>query len=278
MDCRLNGQRRQQITDNRHFLKTIAEVVLLCGRQDLALRGHRQSQTHLNKGNFAALVTLVGNHDSVVQDRLQNGPKNATYTSPEVQKELLHIMGTMIRNIVCSNVKEAGVFSLLADESKDRSKNEQLAIVLRYVDMKTAVIHEHFLTYVEATNLTAESLIKYITDILQENQLDQKLIVSQGYDGASVISGQCSGVQARLKEHAPQAVYVHCYAHTLNLVLVDCCRMIPDATEFFSLLEALYVFISTTKAHAIFMKKQKEMHPNKQPLQLQKLSDTRWAC
>ena len=77
----------------------------------------------------------MGNHDSVVQDRLQNGPKNATYTSPEVQKELLHIMGTMIRNIVCSNVKEAGVFSLLADESKDRSKNEQLAIVLRYVDI-----------------------------------------------------------------------------------------------------------------------------------------------
>ena len=128
VDCRLNGQRRQQITDNRHFLKTIAEVVLLCGRQDLALRGHRQSQTHLNKGNFAALVTLVGNHDSVVQDKLQNGPKNATYTSPEVQNELLHIMGTMVRNIVCSNVKEAGVFSLLADESKDRSKNYSLQL------------------------------------------------------------------------------------------------------------------------------------------------------
>lgn len=43
-------------------------------------------------------------------------------------------------------------------------------------------------------------------------------------------------------------------------------------------MESLYVFISTTKAHAIFMQKQSEMHSDKQPLQLQKLSDTRWAC
>ena len=28
------------------------------------------------------------------------------------------------------------------------------------------------------------------------------------------------GVQARVKEEAPKAVYVHCYAHFLDLVLV----------------------------------------------------------
>lgn len=54
--------------------------------------------------------------------------------------------------------------------------------------------------------------------------------------------------------------------------------MVPYATEFFALLEHLYVFISTTKAHTIFMQKQSAMHSDKQPLQLQKLSDTRWAC
>ncbi len=40
----------------------------------------------------------------------------------------------------------------------------------------------------------------------------------------------------------------------------------------------MYVFVSTTKVHAVFMQKQKELYPDKQPLQLQKLSDTRWAC
>ena len=108
--------------------------------------------------------------------------------------------------------------------------------------------------------------------------LDPTWIISQGYDGTSVMSGQCSGVQQRIRNVAPNALYIHCYAHTLNLVLVDSVKMVPYATEFFSLLEVLYVFVSTTKAHAVFMRKQQELHPDKQPLQLQKLSDTRWAC
>ena len=73
-------------------------------------------------------------------------------------------------------------------------------------------------------------------------------------------------------------IYIHCYAHTLNLVLVDCAKVVQSVWEFFCLLEQLYVFVSTTKAHVTSMAKQNELHPGKQPLQLQALSDTCWAC
>lgn len=179
----------------------------------------------------------------------------------------------MIRNVICNGVREAGFFSLLADETKDRSKCEQMSVVLRYVD-HAAVIHEHFM-YIEAAGLTADKLTEYIVSVLKQFRLDPQCMVSQGYDGASVMSGQCSGVQKRIRELAPHAMYVHCYAHTLNLVLVDSVKMVPYATEVLALLESLYVFISTTKAHAIFVQKQSEMHSDKQ---LQKLTDTRWAC
>lgn len=66
------------------------------------------------------------------------------------------------------------------------------------------------------------------------------------------MSGSCAGVQTRLKEVAPYATYIHCYAHSLNLVLVDCAKAIPHAAEFFCLMGSLYVFIAATKAHAIF--------------------------
>jgi hypothetical protein len=114
-----------------------------------------------------------------------------------------------------------------------------MSIVLRYVD-NAAVIHEHFLTYVEAASLTADKLTEYITSVLEQFRLDPQCMVSQGYDGASVMSGQCSGVQKRIRELAPHAIYIHCYAHTLNLVLVDSVKMVPYATEFFTLLEHLY--------------------------------------
>ena len=99
------------------------------------------------------------------------------------------------------------------------------------------MLHEHFLTFVEAASLTAESLTEYILDIRLEFHLDPNWIISQGYNGASVMSGQCSGVQRCIRDVAPNAFYVHCYAHTLNLVVVDSVKMVPYATEFFSLLE-----------------------------------------
>ncbi len=102
------------------------------------------------------------------------------------------------------------------------------------------------------------------------------MLMSQGYDGASVMSGCCSGVQARIKEVAPQAIYVHCNAHCLNLALVDCVKFVREASKFFALLETLF-FLSSTKSHSLFLQQQ-EIHPNKQHRQLQRLVDTRWAC
>lgn len=275
---RLDAARSKLIAANRHYLKTILQVLLVCSQQEIALRGHDESATSTNRGNFREILNLIASHDKVVSDRLTSGPRNAIYTTPLIQNELLHIMGEMVQKTICTKIQEAGLFSVLVDESKDCSKKEQLTLILRCIDPKDATIHEYFLTFVEATTLDAKSLTTYIVDTLKKDQLDLTCIVSQGYDGASVMSGHCSGVQTRLKEFAPHAIYIHCLAHVLNLVLVDSVKAVPDATQFFALLESLYVFLSTTKAHVIFQQKQKEMHPDKQPRELQRLSDTRWAC
>ena len=147
-----------------------------------------------------------------------DNPHNATYTSPDIQNQLLEVMGGLVRGEVCKAVQDARYYSLLGDETKDVSKVEQLAIVLRYVDVQTATIYERFLTYVPAESLTAESLAMNILTTLRNYQLDPKYIVSQGYDGASVMSGNCTGVQTRIREVAPQAIYVHCNAHCLICV------------------------------------------------------------
>jgi len=46
--------------------------------------------------------------------------------------------------------------------------------------------------------------------------LDIALCRGQAYDGASSMSDAVSGVQRRIKLDAPNASYVHCYAHKLN--------------------------------------------------------------
>ena len=89
---------------------------------------------------------------------------------------LLHIiMGEMVTRR--SVVVQAGVFSVLADETKDCSKSEQMPIVVRYVDIKEATIHERFLTYVEVSDLDAKSLSEYILTTLHSHHLDLHCLV-----------------------------------------------------------------------------------------------------
>lgn len=275
---RLDSARKEQIKKNRHYLIAVIQSLMYCATQEIALHGHWETPTASNQGNFLELVKLLAMYDPIINDRLTSGPQNALYTSHTIQNQLLHILGEKLRNGICHQVQSAGVFSILADETKDFSKQEQMCFVVRYVDMAQGEIHEHFLTYVEAKSLDAASLSTYIRNLLLKFDLDSSKIVSQGYDGASLMSGRCVGVQAKVREFAPIAVYIHCYAHVLNLVLVDSCKSVSSASEFFALLEALYVFMASLKAHVVFIEVQKKTNPNKQPLKLQKLSDTRWAC
>ena len=48
--------------------------------------------------------------------------------------------GGLIQDKVCKAIQGARYYSLLGDETKDVSKVEQLAIVLRYVDVQTMCV------------------------------------------------------------------------------------------------------------------------------------------
>ena len=182
----LNTQRKQQISNNRHYLKTIVELLLFCASQEIGLRGHREQES-VNKGNFLELLQVVARHDPVVKARLTEGPKNAVYASHNIQNELLHMAANAVRKIICQGVIDAGFFSILADETRDSGKDEQMSFVVRYVGSDGSV-HEHFLTYIHAKGLNASSLACYIQDLVQQYDLDPTAMVSQGYDGAIYVN------------------------------------------------------------------------------------------
>lgn len=56
------------------------------------------------------------------------------------------------------------------------------------------------------------------------------------------MSGSTGGVQVHFRRLHPEAIYVHCYAHELNLVLCHTCRAVSEAVELFNLLECVYSF------------------------------------
>ena len=153
------------------------------------------------------------------------------------------------------------VTSIIADETKDTSKTEQLSICVRTVRQKEkSRLQEDCLTLAPLESMTAKDIAKVIT--AQVESLEY--LVGQAHDGASTMSGCIAGVCTLIKEKAPVAIYVHCWAHKLNLSLVAASRRERGVFAFFDLLEALYVFISGTVPHALFITMQQLFsdHPN----------------
>ena len=81
---------------NRHYIQILAEIILLCSQQQIALRGHQEGEESMNKGNYVEILNLIALHDPVINERLKNGPKHAKYTSPHIQNSLIHVMGAMV--------------------------------------------------------------------------------------------------------------------------------------------------------------------------------------
>ena len=99
---RLGISRAEQVAQNRHYIRTLAEIILLCSHQEIALCGHREGEESRNRGNFLEILNLIAIHDPVINERLKNGPKNAKYTSPDIQNTLINVMGrTRVYLFIC---------------------------------------------------------------------------------------------------------------------------------------------------------------------------------
>lgn len=56
---------------NRHYIKAVINVLLLCCKQEIALRGHDESEASSNRGKFLEILHLVARHDkSLMRDYL----------------------------------------------------------------------------------------------------------------------------------------------------------------------------------------------------------------
>jgi hypothetical protein len=62
---------------------------------------------------------------------------------------------------------------------------------------------------------------------------DKDKLVGQTYDGAWVMSGHINGLQSKVIEAYPLAIFTHCYPHVLNLVLKQSLSNIKECRLFF---------------------------------------------
>jgi len=212
-----------KIERNRGILKSILKVIVLCGRQNIALRGHTEE-----KSNFMALVNFRAETDLLLAKHLKESPPNARYLSPQIQNEFIELCGDQIRDNIVKECTEAKFFSLIADEVTDKSTTEQISMCVRFMgkdENGEYCLKESFVCFTETSSTTGEEITQKIIDKFNELGLIIDNLRGQGYDGTGNMAGKFSGVQARIKEIVPSAEYVHCYAHCLNLSVVKSCQL-----------------------------------------------------
>nr|CAI5848433.1 unnamed protein product [Callosobruchus analis] len=229
-----------------------------------------------------AISRLLSNYDAILKELLLKPKGEINYLSPTIQNEIISLLGTTVRNNIISEIKKAPFLTIILDTTQDLSKIDQLSVIFRYISVtenddnvpKEIKICESFLGFIAVTDCSAAGLKTVILNLTKEYGIDLTKCRGQGYDGANIMSGVYGGLQTLIKEHAPNADYVHCAAHALNLVLNDAARHVREVSTFFDNLEKIYTFFGNNiKRWAMLSDDSSE----KYLITLRKVCPTRWS-
>ncbi|XP_077215543.1 uncharacterized protein LOC143850131 [Tasmannia lanceolata] len=220
IDKLIEKKTSQEIENSRLRLKTSIDTVRWLTFQACAFRGNDES--------------ISSKRSRVV---LENAPKNAQYTSPKIQKKILHIFPSKVRSAIREDIGDAK-FCIIVDEARDESMREQMALILIFVN-KDGFIRKRCFDLVHVRDTIALTLKKEICAVLSRHNLNIQNIRDQGYDGASNMRGEWNGLKALFLKDCPYAYYVHCLAHQLQLALIRASREVIPIHQSFSKLSSI---------------------------------------
>ncbi|KAG6655724.1 hypothetical protein CIPAW_05G235700 [Carya illinoinensis] len=210
----MNAQSSEQILNNRLRVKTSIDIVRWFAFQGCAFRGYDETLDSKNRANFMEMLKLLASYnDKVGKLVLENAPKSS-------------------KNKIHEDVGDSR-FCIIVDEARDEFKKEQMAIILRFVDVD-GFMQKRFFDLVHVKDTLALTLKNEIFTVLYHHCLDIQNIRGQGYDGASSMCGEWNELQLLFLKDCPYAYYVYCFAHRLQLALVAVSIKVVSVHEFFS--------------------------------------------
>ena len=123
----LQAQSKEDTSLLSSALQSVTKSVLFCGRLGLPLRGHRdagrvETKEGIKDGEGVVRGLLkfrVDAGDQQLRQFLKAAPGNALRISWETQNELISLCGKEISEKIVSRVKEAGIYSIIVDETTD---------------------------------------------------------------------------------------------------------------------------------------------------------------
>jgi hypothetical protein len=120
------------------------------------------------------------------------------------------LLASAIRYEIINKVKEAKYFSVILDCTPDISHQEQMSLIIRYVDTSSdsICIEESSLGFLDINNTTRQGLFDALQNELKDLDLDIDNVRGQGYDNGSNMKGKNQGVQKKLQDINRRAFFL----------------------------------------------------------------------
>ncbi|PWA35689.1 TTF-type zinc finger protein with HAT dimerization domain-containing protein [Artemisia annua] len=218
---------------------------------------------------------MLEEFDPIVKEHVRhimNDELNVHYLGHTIQDELIDLLAKNIQSEIIKKIKRAKYYSIILDCTPDISHDEQMTIIVRYVDFDSKIVkvEESFLGFLVVDDTTGKGLFDVTLNELDRLGLDVDDMHGQGYDNGSNMKGKHQGVQRRFLDINPRAFYTPCGCHSLNLILCDMGNTCDKSREFFGVIQRLYTLFSRS------VNRWDIMRQHVKGLTLKPLCTTRW--
>jgi len=249
------SKKKSEVTKNLNIVERVIDVIKLIGKRGLSFRGHLNESSRslkdpaIDHGNFLDILLLLNKYDVVLNDHIEKTTENAirnhergkgkgrgsslTFISKTTVNMIIDSINTLMKKSIANDVRESGMFSIQLDTTQDISVQDQCSVVVRYVNSKG--VQERLLSVVT-------KFADMLYNILTENDLDVKKCIGNATDGAANMQGQFNGFSAWLEKLSPNQVHIWCYAHILNLVVIESTKSPLNAAALFVILNDVAIF------------------------------------
>jgi hypothetical protein len=188
-----------------------------------------------------ALLKYLEKFDPVMREHLDSvsgKPGCLLYFSPDIQNEMINLLGAKVRQTIISSIQKAKYYSIIFHTTPDNAHIEQMSQIVRFVEIQSdsVEIKEAFIDFIPLDVKTAEIITAEITKKLERDGLNLEDCRGQSYDNQATMAGVHSGVQKRILDLNPLAVFVPCNNHSLSLVGVHAAHVNVQALTFFLVL------------------------------------------
>ena len=201
-------------------------------------------------------------------------------TSHDILDEQRNMLVSAARRELLAGSLEKKFYSILADESSDIAKKEQLSFSVRTCSNDYEVFEDFLGVFECMDGVSTDSLLHYIKDIHQRTLLDGQKMVAMGFDGAAAMK---SLAQKLKSEIAPNVIYVHCFAHCNELIVKDAIKESGLLETSLDLCQSMYTIVGAYPTHILLFENIQKDYGYEQEtkhfkvLRLQNLPVTRWT-